>query len=74
MLDLNNFTGPDAYGTGVSYYGMNHYHITQDRTGYAVQVEMLDEDGNATPGETYAASSMSIAMAIIERLEAGEAE
>lgn len=74
MLDLNNFTGPEAYNTGVSYYGMNHYHITQDRTGYAVQVEMLDEDGNTTPGETYGASSFSTAAAIIERLEAGEPE
>ena len=74
MLDLNNFTGPEAYNTGVGYYGMNHYHITQDRTGYAVHVEALDENGNATPGETYAASSLSTALAIIERLEAGEPE
>jgi len=74
MLDLNNFTGPEAYDTGIAYYGANHYHITQDRTGYAVYVETLDEDGNATPGETYAASSFSTAAAIIERLEAGEAK
>lgn len=71
MLDLTCFV---ADIEGVHYYGANHYHITQDRTGYAVHVETLDEDGNATPGETYAASSFSTAAAIIERLESGEAE
>lgn len=71
MLDLECFaTAPQA----LHYYGANHYHITQNRTGYAVHVETLDDDGNATPGETYAASSMSTALAIIERLEAGEPE
>ena len=74
MLDLNCFDGPMAYDTGVMYYGADHYHITQDRTGYAVHVEKMDDDGNATPGETYAASSLSTAIAIIERLEAGEPE
>lgn len=74
MLDLNSFKGAEAYDAGIHYYGANHYHITQDRTGYAVHVTTLDEDGNATPGETYAASSFSTAVAIIERLEAGEAE
>lgn len=71
MLDLECITtAPQA----LHYFGMNHYEITQDRTGYAVHVETLDEDGNATPGETYAASALSTAIAIIERLEAGEAE
>ena len=71
MLDLECITtAPQA----LHYYGMSHYRITQDRTGYAVQVVMLDEDGNATPGETYAASSLSTAIQIIESLEAGEAE
>jgi hypothetical protein len=74
MLDLNSIKDPEAYDAGIWYYGADHYHITQDRTGYAVHVEMLDEDGNATPGETYAASSLSTAIAVIERLEAGEAE
>lgn len=71
MLDLNCFV---ADIEGVHYYGMNHYHITEDRTGYAVHVETLDDDGNATSGEIYAASSFSTAAAIIERLEAGEPE
>lgn len=70
-MDLNCFT---ADIEGLHYYGANHYHITQDRTGYAVQIEMLDEDGNATSGPTYAASSLSTAVAIIERLEAGVPE
>jgi len=71
MLDLECFTtAPQA----LHYYGMNHYHITQDRTGYAVHVETLDEADNATPGETYAASSFSTAVAIIERMEAGDPE
>ena len=70
-MDLSLFV---ADIEGLHYYGADHYHITHDRTGYAVYVEMLDEDGNATPGETYAASTLSTAIAIIERLEAGEAE
>ena len=74
MLDLNSIKGPEAYGTGIWYYGANHYHITQDRTGYAVHVTTLDDNGDAIPGPTYAASSLSTAIAIIERLEAGEAE
>lgn len=74
MLDLNSFKGPEAYDAGIRYYGADHYTITQDRTGYTVHVTTLDEDGNATPGETYAASALSAAVAIIERLEAGEPE
>lgn len=71
MLDLSCFTAaPDA----LRYCGANHYTVTQDRTGYAVHVETLDEDGNPTPGETYAASALSTALAIIERLEAGDPE
>lgn len=74
MLDLNSFKGAEAYDAGIHYYGANHYHITQDRTSYAVHVTTLDDNGDATPGMTYAASSLSTAIAIIERLEAGEAE
>lgn len=74
MLDLNNIQGPEAYDTGIWYYGADHYNITQDRTGYAVHVTTLDDNGNATPGPTYAASSLSTALAIVERLEAGEPE
>lgn len=74
MLDLNSIESPEAYDAGIWYYGAGHYHITQDRTGYAVYVTTLDDNGNATPGPTYAASSLSTAVAIIERLEAGEAE
>lgn len=70
-MDLSCF---DADIEGLHYYGACHYHITQDRTGYAVHVEMLDDYGNATTGPTYAASTLSTAIAIIERLEAGEAE
>ena len=70
-MDLSLFTADIA---GLHYYGADHYHITQDRTGYAVHVTTLDDNGNATPGETYAASTLSTAIAIIERMEAGEAE
>ena len=74
MLDLNSIKGPEAFNAGIWYYGADHYHITHDRTGYAVHVTTLDDNGDAAPGPTYAASSLSTAIAIIERLEAGEAE
>ena len=74
MLDLNSIKGPEAYDTGIWYYGADHYHITKDRTGYAVHVTTLDDNGDAITGPTYAASSLSTAIAIIERLEAGEPE
>lgn len=64
----------DVDPEGLHYYGYNHYTITQDGNAYAVYVETLDEDGNATPGETYAASSLSTAIQIIENLESGEPE
>lgn len=67
MLYISFF---DVDPEGLHYYGYNHYTVTQDRTGYAVHVETLDEDGNGTPGETYAASSLSTAIQIIENLEA----
>ena len=70
-MDLSCFV---ADIEGLHYYGADHYHITQDRTGYAVHVTTLDDNGDATPGPTYAASTISTAFAIIERLEAGEAE
>jgi hypothetical protein len=71
MLDLDCFsTTPEA----IEYYGASHYIITQDRTGYAVHVTTLNGNGDAVPGPTYAASSLSTAIAIIERLEAGKAE
>lgn len=70
-MDLSLFTADIA---GLHYYGEDHYDITQDRTGYAVHVTTMDDNGNATTGPTYAASSISTAIAIIERLEAGEAE
>lgn len=72
MLDLNCIKGPEACDTGIWYYGADHYHITQDCTGYAVHVTTLNDDGDATPGQTYAASSLSTAIAIIEQMEAGE--
>lgn len=63
---------------GLHYYGFNHYTITQDGSAYAVYVMTPEDDdpsgGNYTPGETYAASSLSTAIAIIERLEAGAPE
>lgn len=70
MLDLNSIKGPEAYDDGIWYYGFNHYNITQDRTGYAVHIITLDDNGDATSGPTYAASSLSTAIAIIEQMEA----
>ena len=72
MLDLNSIQGPEAYDTGIWYYGADHYNITQDRTGYAVHVTTLDDNGDAIPGPTYAATTLSTAIAIIEAIENGE--
>lgn len=71
MLNLTNIHRLDDV---LLYESSRMYWITQDDTGYAVTVEDLDEDGEAYTVETYAASSLSTAIAIIERLEAGEAE
>lgn len=71
MIDLECLATSNG---AIYYHGEYHYRITQDRTGYAVHVVTLDEDGNPTPGETYAASALSTAIAIIERLESGEPE
>ena len=67
MLYISFF---DVDPEGLHYYGYNHYTVTQDGYAYAVHVETLDEDGNATPGDTYATSSLSTAIQTIENLEA----
>ena len=69
MLDLNCIKGPEAYDAGIWYYGADHYHITEDRAGYAVHVTTLDDNGDATPGPTYTAPTLSAAIALVVQLE-----
>ena len=71
MLNLTNIHRLDDV---LLYESSSIYWITQDNTGYAVCVEDLDADGEAYTVGTYAASSLSTAVAIIERLESGESE
>ena len=71
MLNLTNIHRLDDV---LLYESSCMYWITQDDTGYAVTVEDLDDDGEAHTAETYAASSLSNAIAIIEHMEAGAAE
>ena len=71
MLNLTNLHRIDDI---LLYEASRMYWIAQDDTGYSVTVEDIDESGDAYTVETYAASSLSTAVAIIERLEAGEAE
>ena len=71
MLNLTNI---HCLNDVLLYESSSMYWITQDNTGYAVTIEDLDADGEAYTVETYAASSLSTAVAIIERLESGEAE
>ena len=71
MLNLTNIHRLDDV---ILYEADQMYWIAQDDTGYAVTVEDLNADGEAYTVATYAASSLSTAVAIIERLEAGEAE
>lgn len=74
MIDLECLATSNG---AIYYHGEYHYRITQDRTGYAVHVMhygLMDAEGGPIPGETYAASSLSTALATVERLEAGEPE
>lgn len=74
MLDIINF---DIIDNMLYYIGSNEYIITTpDRTrrNYSVSVTALDEDGEPYTVGTYAASTLSTAIAIVERMEAGEAE
>lgn len=74
MLNIYNFD-VCKYGDGLSilsYYGENTgdmYHISKDGSAFTVDVETLDENGEAQEGPRYIASSLSTAIAQIEELE-----
>ena len=73
MLDFRQFDriAPDI----ILYAGEYMYYIILDANhSLTVHVEDLDDNGDAYTVETYAASNLSTAVAILERLEAGEAE
>ena len=63
------------YGDGfatLSYYGENTgdmYHISKDGSAFTVDVETLDENGEAQEGPRYIFSSLSAAIAQIEEME-----
>lgn len=70
-----NFKSFDISDDLIIYEGNQMYSITPAGDGsLTVLVEDLDENGELTKSEPYAASSLSTALAIIERLEAGELE
>lgn len=77
MLNIYNFD-VSKYGDGLailSYYGENTgdmYHISRDGSAFTVDVETLDENGEAQEGPRYISGSLSSAIAIIEALENGE--
>lgn len=78
MLDFKNVTCIDDI---LHYIGENEYIIAPEypanreaNNGYSVFVTALDPDGEPYDAGTYTASTLSAAIAIIERLEAGEAE
>ena len=70
-LSLNDF---QITGNSIRYFGGNHYTITDAAPfdGFTVTVEALDDDGYDTNVFTYAASTLSAAIATVEALENGE--
>ena len=74
MLNIYDFE-VSRYADGssiMSYYGENTgdmYHIHIDGTSYVVDVETLDENGEAKEGPRFIASSLSSAIATIEEQE-----
>lgn len=71
MLNINNFTRIDGF---FHYISENEYIICPDARykHFDVIVTALDEDGEPRDAGTYAAPTLSTAIAIIERLEAGK--
>ena len=72
MLNFKSFDiSPDC----IIYEGEYMYSIIRNTdNSLTVHVEDLDDNGDAYTVEDYAASALSTAIQIIERLEAGEAE
>lgn len=74
MLHLSDFI---ISARGLHYCGKGIYHITESWShgqfiGYTVNVEHLGEDGEFIPGESFATSTLSAAIATVEALENGE--
>lgn len=70
-----NFDSLDISPDCIIYEGECMYSILRNPdNSLTVHVEDLDDNGDAYTVENYAVSALSTALAIIERLEAGEAE
>ena len=73
MLDLSRFDRLDD--RLILYEGEYLYYIAREEVGFSVDVEGLDENGDARTVARYAAGSLSVAIATIEQLESsGEIE
>ena len=68
MLDLSMF---DVLGSVLFYESERHYFISKDDCGYVLRIETLDDNFDISV-ESYACSSLSVAVASIEALENGE--
>ena len=65
-MDIKNFMIVD----GIMYYfGENHYQIWKTSTGYELSIQRLDENGNALTPTSKNVTSISEAIAEIERME-----
>lgn len=75
MLDFKKLTVLPRTAC-IMYEGKEYLYtiIRNPDNSLTVHVEDLDDNGDAFTVENYAASALSTAMAIIERLEAGEPE
>ena len=62
----------EAIDGALVYIGMNQYFIHRDGADFVVDVETLDEYGEAQEGPRYMFSSLSTAIAQIEAIENGE--
>lgn len=70
MLSLRDF---DVVDDILHYIGENEYIIAPDAPhGYVVYVNSLDEYGDVYDNGDYTASTISTAIAIVDRLENGE--
>lgn len=55
--------------TELVYFGENQYIISEKENGFSVFVQELDENGDVVDGPDFDATSLSEAIAYIERME-----